>query len=170
MTQINLYLSKKLEKLIHKTLISDKESKTDSINSWNVTFFYFKRQKHLLITNSETKFSIIIEKVSTKDFKNISKIFIDKLFEQLKYENINPKNFYLKENAADVYLHKTNNDKSTIGVQNNLMLFIEDWKCETTKDMDWDYRERCKSLNNIPFLKLKHHSPHKEMLAKLKIL
>jgi len=111
----SIYISKKLEKITFKYMGTSKFEFNKFLGKWNATVFYIERKKCWLITNSETKFSIIIPDLKSSDIENFTEIFIENVYSQLIYEGILIDFNKLKKWIGRVEIFPTDNDRKTIG-------------------------------------------------------
>jgi len=162
-----IYISKKLEKLISKYIGTRKTDSNNFLGKWNANIFYVDRKKCWLITNSETKFSIIISDLISSDIKNFTEIFIENLYSQLIFESILTDFNQLKDWIGNVELLPTDNDRKTIGTQNYIFESLKYWKYEFQTFENMPFRELTKRINSSPTESFKWKSPHEIMIEKL---
>ncbi|HOG19650.1 MAG TPA: hypothetical protein PKW37_04335 [Salinivirgaceae bacterium] len=148
----DIYTSKKLESLIPESLIVNESSDLfNPLGKWYATVFFISRKKCLLITNSNTKYSVIIAGINKPDFKNLSKIFTNTLIDQLKIDAIPFEETVIKNLIGTIVLHKTDNNRPIIGTQNHMLENIEVWKYRFGAFENWNFRKINRNLNKIPY-------------------
>jgi hypothetical protein len=126
-----IYLSRKLESVVSKSLVNTRDEETDHpLGKWTATLFYVSHKKCLLITNSLTRYTIIVDRVTAADFANITDRFAMTLYDQLVFDGIKTDWPTLHRLAGRVDLFSTDNDRKLIGTQNNILQYIDDWKYE----------------------------------------
>ena len=155
MNVTEIYTSKKLETIVPEALIQNKScGKSNPLGTWNATVFFVSHKKCLLITNSITRYSVIIPGIIKSDFKNLSEKFIDTLIEQLKRDNIPSKELIIKKIIGEITLHQTNNNRPIIGTQKYLLEAIDVWKLQFGRFENWDFRDINRRINGIPYKQL----------------
>ncbi len=160
----NIYISGKLKKIIPSSLIETQENiLLSDFNKWNATFFYVDHKKCLLITNSKTKYSVIISRITVSDFKNLTSIFIKSLYEQLNADDISINVEMIEKQVGTLKFHKTNNDKSVIGIQNYILYYIDDWKHEFGNIDNWNFKDINCRINSIPYKQIDYSYPKEKM-------
>lgn len=160
----NIYLSRKLEKLVPKEFIQLKESEVENLlGTWSANVFYVDRKKCWIITNSLSFYSLILQDIPSKEIKNITNIFIDTLLQQLQLDGIKLSLGELQNKIGELNLFSTNNDKRTLGVQNSLKVYIEDWKYEYGSFDNWPFRELNRRINGIPYKQIGWKKPNEKM-------
>lgn len=163
-----IHISKKLKKLLSKHI---GKSITDSnlyLGKWNANIFYVDRKKCWLITNSETKFSIIIPNLKSSDLKNLTEIFIENFYSQLIYEGIWIDFKQIKHWIGSVELLPTDNDRKTIGTQNNILESLKYWKYEFRTFENMPFRELTMRINSSPTKSFNWINPHEKLIKALK--
>ena len=160
----NIYLTRKLEKLIPKGLIKENnENNENPLGTWNAAFFYIDRKKCWMITNSLNFYTVILQDVPSKEIKNIKGIFINTLLHQLQHDDILIGFNQLQEIIGDVNLYTTNNDRRTIGVLNSMKYYLEHWKERYGEYKNWDFRYLNGIVNRIPYKQLGWKLPKEKM-------
>lgn len=160
----SIYLSRKLEKLVHKEFIQQKESEVEnSMGTWSANVFYVDRKKCWIITNSLSFYTLILQDIPSKEIKNITTIFIETLLQQLQLDGITLSPGELQNKIGELNLFSTNNDKRTLGVQNSLKVYIEDWKYEYGNFDNWPFRELNRRINGIPYKQIGWKKPNEKM-------
>jgi len=159
----SIYLSEKLEKVIsNNNTISEKLS-DNLFGKWNANVFYIIRQKWLLITHSETKFSIILPNINSSNINRLNEIFINSLYNQLAFEEIEIDINSLSLIIGNIVFHRTDNDRKTIGTQNSILELIKHWDLNNE-----NVREICKRINQTPTKVFKWKNPCEMMYEKIK--
>lgn len=126
-----IHLSKKLEKILKKHIQKEAPAEPGILGSWNATVFYVQRQKCLMITNSPSRYTVLLPGFAAKDAPNFSKHFLDALFTQLTYDGIIMNIKEVEELTGEVLLLPTNNNRPIIGTQNyNIGIFENYWNNE----------------------------------------
>lgn len=139
-----IHTSRKLEKLVQKVVQAPSPIAYDTgvLGKWNANLFYFSRKKCWLVTNARTRYSVILKDINSSNLKDIEIILKDNLFSQLIYDGIFIEYAEVDRLLGTIQLHPTDNDRSTIGFQNEHFAAI-------------DYRkEQYGSLNNFPLRKI----------------
>jgi len=162
-----IHISKKLEKLISKHIEIQESDSNIFLWKWNANIFYVDRKKCWLITNSETKFSIIIPDLKSSDIKNFTEIFTENFYSQLIYEGILIDFKKLKCWIGNVKILPTDNDRKTIGTQNFILESLKYWKYEFHTFENMPFRELTMRLNSSPTESFNWNSPNKKMTEKL---
>ncbi len=161
-----IHISRKLEKIASKYFGTPRTEPNLFLGKWNATVFYVERKKCWLITNSETKFSIIIPDLKSSDIKNFSQIFVENLYSQLIYESILIDFKQLKNWIGKVEILPTDNDRKTIGTQNFILESLKYWKYEFRTFENMPFRELTMRLNSSPTERFKWKSPHEMIIDK----
>lgn len=160
----DIYLSRKLEKLVPKDLIQVAISETENtLGTWNANVFYVDRKKCWIITNSVTFYNVILQDIPSKEIKSLNGIFTHTLLHQLLQDGISIQLNLLQKIVGDVKLYPTNNDKRTIGVQNSMNYFYEYWKEQYGAYKNWDFRYLNGIVNKIPYKQLGWKQPKEKM-------
>jgi len=159
----NIYVSRKLEKLIKFPILENQEISLASLNKWNANVFYVSRKKCLLITNSTTMYSVLIGKFSVSDFNDLSSIFIKSFYSQLNADGINIDLITINKIIGSVTLCATNNDKSVIGIQNNILSYVDNWKYEFGSIDNWNFEDINSRINSTPYKILNWYFPKEKM-------
>ena len=120
----------------------------------------------MIITNSKTKYSVLISKVSVIDFKNLTSIFIKSLHKQLIADDIQIDMATIEKVIGFVKFYTTDNDKSVIGIQNSVLSHLDDWKYEFGNIDNWNFNEINCRINSIPYKQLDWHFP-KEIMKEI---
>ena len=162
-----IHLSKKLEKLYLKHIKFDKFIFEPFLGKWNANLFYVDRKKCWLITNAETKFSLIIPDLKTSEIINFTDIFIENFYSQLIYENIIVDFNLLKNWTGNIELLTTDNDRKTIGTQNYILDTMEYWKHEFGNFQNMPFRELIRRMNSSPTKAFNWKTPREIILAKI---
>jgi hypothetical protein len=159
-----IYLSRKLESVVSKCLVNTGEEGTDHpLGKWTATLFYVSHKKCLLITNSLTRYSIIVDRVVTADFANISDRFAITLYDQLLIDEIKTDWPTIHQLVGRVDLFSTDNDRKLIGTQNNLLYILDYWKQEFGAIENWPFREINGRINGMPQKELGWQFPKEKM-------
>lgn len=165
-TRINI--SRKLESVIPKSLIKKEYiGLTNPLGKWTASLFYVSRKKCLLITNSNAKYSIIIDRITKVSLENFSNVFTNTLYEQLLTDEIEIDLMTVQSLVGEVELFETDNDKQLIGTQNSIRLYLEDWKHKFGHIENWPFREINKRINRIPYKQLDWLFPREKMRLEL---
>ncbi len=161
-----IHISKKVESILSESLIRDNsEIEETEVERWNATLFYVSRKKCLLVTNSKTRYTVIVPGLSKNDFKELTKIFISSFYIQLEKDGIIVDRQQIEKMIGCIELLKTNNNKSIIGMQNSILPYLEDWKYEFGEYSNWDFYEIGRRINGIPYKQLEWRTP-KEVMFK----
>lgn len=159
-----IYISRKLESVVNKSFINIGELEIDNpLGKWTATIFYVSHKKCLLITNSMTRYTIILDSVIAADFSDLSNIFAKILFDQLRIDGIKTDWLTIKNLVGKVDLYPTDNDRKLIGTQNNILQHTEDWKYEFGHIDNWPFREISSRLNGIPYKELEWFYPKEKI-------
>ncbi|MDY0142429.1 MAG: hypothetical protein RBR97_11110 [Bacteroidales bacterium] len=160
----DIYTSKKLETIIPVSLIKTESTiKRNPFEKWNATVFFISRKKCLLVTNSITRYSLILSGLTKSDLENLSEIFINTFIDQLETEEILFNELELRVLIGKIALHKTDNDRTIIGNQNYILRYIDNWKDEFGSFENWDFRNINKRINRVPYKQLGWLFPKERM-------
>jgi len=164
-----VHVSKKLNAIIPKELINKKPEVSEfrTLNKWNATLFYISHKKCLLLVNSSTFFAVILENIKKSDFNNITKLFIQKFYEQVMYEGIVTDRNTISKFIGEIDLYPTDNDRVTIGIQTSLITNIEYRKEPHIPFENWDIRYLNSLLNELPYSQLGWTIPSDNMKVEL---
>ncbi len=162
-----IHVSKKLEKSISKYIKFKEHEFTIFFGKWNATIFYVDRKKCWLITNAETKFSVIILNLKTPDIKNFSEIFTENFYSQLIYEGILVDFKDLKKWIGNVEILPTNNDRKTIGTQNYNIEVMMYYKHQFGSYQNMPFRDLTKRINSSPTSAFGWKSPNQMLIEKI---
>lgn len=152
-----IHTSKKLEKIIKKIMETESPgAQQDGIlGKWNASFFNFSRKKCWLITNEKTRYSIILMDIKASDLSRIEAIFKDNFFSQLIYDGIFIEFSEVDQMIGTLKFHPTDNDRSTIGLQNEFFATIDYRKQEYGSIENFPLRKINHQLNTYPFYEKK---------------
>lgn len=160
----NIYLSRKLEKLVPKEFIQMSDfAEENQLGTWSANVFYVDRKKCWIMTNSLSFYTLILQDISSKEIKNITNIFIETFQQQLQIDGVKISSSELQNKIGKLNLFSTNNDKRTLGVQNSLKVYIEDWKYEYGSFENWPFRELNRRINGIPYKQNGWMHPNEKM-------
>lgn len=163
----NIFLTKKLEKTVTKFIIKNLESSIEkSLNNWNANIFYVSQKKCWIITNSATYYTILLDRIKSADYKNITEIFTKTFYDQLLTDNIEIDFSKLQNIVGEINLAPTNNDRKVLGVQNSILENIKDWKYKYGHIDNWNFRNCNRIINGIPY-KINEYFLPKEKMKKL---
>lgn len=159
-----IYLSGKLESIVPKSVIN-KENKdsTNPLGKWTATLFYVNHKKCLMITNSNARYTVMLDRIMTSDFSDLSAFFAKILYEQLLTDDIVIDWLKVLKIVGKVELYTTDNDKKLIGTQNSILKYLEDWKYEFGHIDNWPFREINRRINGIPYKQLEWFFPREKM-------
>lgn len=148
-----IHTSRKLEKLVQKVIEppAPVSYDTGSLGKWNANLFYFSRKKCWLVTNSKTRYSVILKDIKSTDLKNIGAIFKDNFFSQLIYDGIFIEYSEVDRLLGTIRLYPTDNDRSTIGFQNEHFAAIDYRKEQYGSLENFPLRKINNQLNTYPF-------------------
>ena len=164
MNVTEIYTSRKLETIIPEALIQKEPcGKYNPLGRWSATVFFVSHKKCLLVTNSITRYSVFLPGIRKSDFKNLSEIFINTLFEQLKRDNITSKKLNIKKLIGEITLHPTDNNRAIIGTQNYILENIDVWKYEFGQFENWDFKDINRRVNGIPYKQIGWLYPREKM-------
>ena len=123
----NIHTTKKLEKLVKKLISKDCEGEVSVLGKWNATVFFVEKKKYWLVSNSSTKYNIILDDIKAADLTNIDSIFINKFHEQLIYDGVTVELDKLDAFIGKLCFLPTNNDRSMTGFQNQRLFEFSVW-------------------------------------------
>lgn len=168
-TKINI--SRKLESIVPKSLVNKKYlGLANPLGKWTATVFYVSRKKCLMITNSTAKYTVFIERITSSVFKDFSKLFTQRLYNQLLEDGIEIDYKMLENLVGEVELIETDNDRKIIGIQNSLNPNLEYWKEKYGHIDNWSFRHLNKIINGIPYKQIDYKSPREKMKEEIKLL
>jgi len=144
LTQTIIHTTKKLEKLVKKLITTQQNSSSGKLGKWNATAFYADRKKCWLLTNSPTKYNLVLADIKASDLKNIESIFKNALYSQWVYDGIITDFEHLDATIGQLIFLPTDNDRITTGFQNHRLQDLEAWKYQFG------------SLENMPIKELTH--------------
>ncbi|NOQ26812.1 MAG: hypothetical protein GQ564_15740 [Bacteroidales bacterium] len=148
----NFYISKKLEKTVPVSLINNVENSIiNPLDKWNANIFHVSHKKCWIITNSITKYTILLDRIAIVDLPKLSEIFAQTFYEQLQTDNIETNFHILQEIIGQISLFSTDNDQKIIGTQNSILVHLENWKYEFGHIDNWPFRKINRRLNEIPY-------------------
>lgn len=150
MTQTNIHTTKKLEKLIKSRLATEKRANNALLGKWKATVFYVNRKKCWLITNSLTKYNVILTDIKSSDLKDINQIFKDSFYAQLIHDSVWIDFGYLDFIIGELVFLPTDNDRRTTGFQNTNLESLEWWKIKYGNIKNMPIKELANSLNTTP--------------------
>lgn len=160
----DIYTSKKLESIIPKSLIqNDSSTNLNPLGKWNATVFSVSRKKCLLLTNSITRWSLMLSDIKKSDYANLSETFITTFIDQLRIENISFSESTLRELVGEIAFHRTDNDKAIIGTQNYLLGYVDFWKSKYGPIENWNFRILNTHINSVPYKQLGWLSSNERM-------
>ncbi|MCM4159740.1 hypothetical protein FHG64_15445 [Antarcticibacterium flavum] len=148
-----IFTSKKLEK-ITKSLIEDYNEKLPEISKlgkWNATVFYVYRKKCWLVTNSRTRYSVILANVKSSDLSQINRLFKEALHRQMNYDSVSITPEEIDILIGDLRFNPTDNDRRTIGFQNSHLSTLEYRKDQYGMLENWPITQIVHFLNNTYF-------------------
>lgn len=146
-----IHTSRKLEKLIKKHLSTNNPGRLSPLGKWNANIFYVDRKKCWLITNSLTRYSVLLTNIKNADLKNISTLFKNSLYTQLIYDGILMNSKELEQLIGDLELFPTDGDRKTIGSQNKMLYSLEYWKYQFGYIENMPVKDLAHRLNSYPF-------------------
>jgi len=159
-----IYLSRKLESIVSKSLVNTGEEEADNpLGKWTATLFYVSHKKCLLITNSLTRYTILVDRVTAADFTNITDRFAMTLYDQLVFDGIKTDWPTIHQLVGRVELFSTDNDRKLIGTQNNILYILDYWKHEFGDIDHLPFRELNGRINGIPQKELGWQFPREKM-------
>ena len=168
MDYTQIYTTRKLEKTIKKSVVEKKETENKILGEWVATIFYVDRKKCWLIVNKLTKYLLILSDIKTSDLNNITRIFSENLYSQLKSDGIEIDYKTLSKLIGEIKLCETNNDRSANGSLNNCMFSIEQWKIDYGSFENLPFRKINSGLNSSPNQMLEWKYPKEVMNEKIK--
>tara|TARA_R110002051_G_scaffold32647_2_gene73755 strand:- start:2044 stop:2571 length:528 start_codon:yes stop_codon:yes gene_type:complete len=168
MNYTQIYTTGKLEKTIQKSIVDKSETENKILGEWVATIFYVDRKKCWLIVNKLTKYLLILSDIKTPELNNITQIFTETLYSQLKNDGIEIDYETLSGLIGEIQLCKTNNDRSANGSLNNCMYSIEDWKMDYGNFENLPFRKINSGLNSSPNKMLEWKYPKEVMNEKIK--
>lgn len=147
-----VFTSKKLEKLTKRLIERDLDQEEISeLGKWNATVFYVYRKKCWLVTNSRTRYSVILTNIQSSDLPVIDKIFKETLITQMTYDGVSINPQEIDSLIGTLKFHSTDNDRRTIGFQNSLLSILEYRKDQYGMLENWPVTEITHYLNNTLF-------------------
>lgn len=162
-----IHLSRKLEALVPKELIVDSFNSENPLDKWNATLFYVNHKKCIMLTNSPTKYTILLDRISKADFMNFKELFVHHLYFQFIMDEIKIDKNDLSELLGNIHFCETDNDQKTIGTLNYLLRYLPNWKDKYGHIDNWPFREINKKINGIPYKQLGWLFPKEKMKALL---
>lgn len=159
-----VYVSKKLEGLLPSDLIKKEIVVTENLlGKWNATVFFVSKKKCILMTNSLSRYSVILPGLAKNDFHELTDIVISNLLKQFQKDEITVNEALLKKIIGIVSLFETDNDRTIIGVQNYINGYVENWKYEFGEFSNWDFIDIGRRINGIPYKQIGWFTPKEKM-------
>lgn len=148
-----IFTSKKLEKLTKKLIVTNelKNEEICELGKWNATVFYVYRKKCWLVTNSHTRYSVILPNIQSSDLSKIDKIFKNKLHTQMTYDGVIFEPEEIDSLTGTLKFYSTDNDRRTIGFQNSLLSTLDYRREQYGLLENWPLIEITHYLNDTPF-------------------
>jgi len=84
----NIYCTKKLEKLVGKSLISPESEVSSELGNWNGNIFPIQGRKCLILMNDVTYYSLIFPDILKKDILHLHDLIIQRLIEQFNHDHV----------------------------------------------------------------------------------
>ncbi len=151
-TTTKIFVSKKLERILPAAFIEkDSGLGNNPLGKWNATLFYISRKKCMLLTNSMTRYSFVMSGFGKSELKDITNVFVSTFAKQLERDGVLVDATIISKVVGTLSFSNTDNDKRTIGVQNHILIAIEDWKFDFGDYSNWDFYEIGKRLNGTPY-------------------
>lgn len=146
----SIYTSKKLEKLTGKLISKSPQADEEQgiLGKWNANIFYVSRKKCWLVTNSRSRYSVILPDITASSLNKINDIFKNNLYSQIIYDGVFMDYSNLDNLIGRLQFHPTDNDRRTIGFQNTLFDILDYRKAEYGQ------------LENIPLKRITHYINH----------
>lgn len=149
--QTTIHVSKKLEKAISKLIKNPTIDTSEGIlGKWNATLFYMDRKKCWLFVNAKTAYSLVLINVKSADLGSIDDAFKDALYAQLVYDGIIIDFSYLSAIIGTVNFCSTDNDKRTIGFQNQRIHELDLWKHQYETIDKMPIKDLTNRMNSVP--------------------
>ena len=148
-----IHLSKKLEKSAKKIEISapDPGEKMTLLEKWNANLFFISRKKCWLLTNSKTRYSVLLKDMNAGNLENIQEIFKDRFFNQLRYDGIQIEFTEIEKLVGELKFCPTDNDRRTLGIQNQHFQALDYRKSEYGSFGNFPFQRINHQLNTYPF-------------------
>ncbi len=150
MTQTIIHTTKKLEKLVKKLIATKQDSSSGKLGKWNATAFYVDRKKCWLLTNSPTKYNLVLTDIKASDLKNIESIFKNALYVQWVYDGIITDFEHLDATIGQLVFLPTDNDRITTGFQNHRLQDLDAWKYQFGNLENMPIKELTHRMNTSP--------------------
>jgi hypothetical protein len=123
-----IFISAKLAKIIPQLITNVISDEVGVFGHWNADVFFLGRKKCWLLTNAITSYSVVLTKVSVKNIASIQTLFSQAVYDQLNNDGFEIHLDRLVEQIGTLKLHRTNNDKITIGFQTRRIQDLHYWK------------------------------------------
>ena len=123
----NIFCTKKLEKLVGKTLIATEPTSDQLLGNWNANLFPLNGRKCLIVMNDVTYYCLIFLDILKKDILNFHELFYQRLIEQLDYDQVDfpvACASKLMTVCEPVFL-QTNNNRKVLGTMNEFVFELE---------------------------------------------
>ena len=163
MSKTQIFTSRKLEKTIKASIGKKEEESTDYLGSWVATIFHVSHKKCWILINSKTKYVLVFPNIRKNDLESLSSLFTEAFYAELIYDGIIVDYSLIEKIIGAVSLFETNNDRSSIGILNYCLEYLEMWKNQYQVFENMPFRELNNRLNNIPYTFLKLKFPKEEM-------
>jgi len=169
MTQTKIFTTRKLEKAAKKIISENNIPDNELLGNWNATLFHVSHKKCWLVINKTTLYQLILPDIKNADLENLTKIFKETFYAQLKYDGIKTEYELVDKIIGEITLHKTNNDRSLNSFLNNSLLNFRHWKYQFGDFENMPFRELNRRLNNLPIKSIKWIRPKEKMAEMIKI-
>ena len=147
---INIFCTKKLEKLIGK--VSKNEEIKETENNWTGNLLMVNGKKCLLFIDKNTLYIFLILGFSVKDLPKIKKLFVQEFINQLKRDkiySIDAEN-YFNDLFLEINFFRTDNDQKTLGTVRDADMMLKHF---LNDDFDKDVsilRYQVNYMNSVP--------------------
>ncbi len=125
-----IYISAKIQKNYKKIVLNplpDVANMQEHINSWNANYIPFLGKKCWLLTHTITRYTVIVPDITVKDLDQLLFLFQECIIQQLVQKHLINADRVL-DLVGQIEFYPTNNDKSSIGYNNQRIQDLSYWK------------------------------------------
>jgi len=146
-----IYVSEKIRKNYKKMIIKDLPEKIEMQshqNSWNAHYVVIFGKRCWVVTNSITRYTVVIPDVKAEKLDNFRFFFLDNMINQLiKKHVVDPEK--IQNFIGEIEFYPTNGDRSCIAYINKRIEDIEYWKLEVNNFVDFPFWMMGSNFNDL---------------------
>lgn len=145
-----IHTTKKLEKFMSGLVQKDVIECTGKLGKWNANIFYLFRKKCLLVSNVKTQYNVLLWDIKKVDLRKVDSLFKDAFHRQLCDVGVDIDIERINNFIGELVFLPTNNDKKTLGFQNQRIQELEYWKYRYERFEDMPLVNISRFLNETP--------------------